>query len=131
MHPYRNFICFLLLRHVAFSQEKTDSLILNSLHFLDKNLPINFKTEEQYIFVLYEGEYYIVDKYINKEKIISREKIIYEIDKMTDNKYDFYLKIVSEYRGTFEVVKEGERCKFVNLTYVHTSPPLISRPRMK
>jgi hypothetical protein len=47
-----------------FAQTNSDKLIINSLSFLNKNLPLNFEIENQYILVFFEGDCYIVDKYI-------------------------------------------------------------------
>ena len=102
-----------LFMNVVFSQIKNDSIIINSLDFLNKEFYMNFEKAGAYILVIYEGNYYVVDKYYDKTKSIDgiKIKIIYELKNTESNEYGFSIKVAgSEYRGSFDY-KNGKMSK--------------------
>ena len=66
---------------------------------------------------------YICNEYIEKDTIqpISRLRFKYDLKKVGENKFEFILKVVSEYKGKFEVVEEDGYLSFINLSYVKTT----------
>lgn len=86
----------------ACSQTKQDSLIINSLSFLDNKFHMNFKKGAESILVLYKSDYFIYNKYYKRPKNnLNRVNIIYKLEETGNNSYSFTLKWASEIIGTF------------------------------
>ena len=105
----------LLFIKTGFTQVEKDSIITNSISFLDNKFHFNLEKAGEYILIFYEDHYYILDKYYKeKEADVTRVKVIYKLKKTGVDKYNFIFIWSGEIKGTF-YYKEG---KFDKLTYV-------------
>jgi len=102
--------------NIGFSQER-DSVIFKSLSYFDKQLHYNFETMGEYILVIYDDDYFIVDKYHNSKSSSFRTRIIYKLQKTDNSNYKFFLKSASTLNGSFNY-KNGQ---IIDLTYVRCS----------
>jgi hypothetical protein len=126
---------FLLVAFCNFNlfaqKDKEEAISLQSLEFLNKQFILHLKKMNEPVLIL-TGEYkYVCNEYVDKNNLlpISRLRFQYEIKKTGESKYEFVLKVISEYRGTFNVVEDNDNYQFLNLEYVHISPSLISLPK--
>lgn len=109
---------WLLFFKIGFSQEEKDSVILNSLAYLNNRFHLNFEKEGKYILIIYDGDYYIYNKYHKEiENNLPRIRIIYELKKLETNKYYFSLKWAGELKGTFYYING----KFDKLKYAQST----------
>ena len=104
----------------AYSQDNI-VVALQSLEFLNQIFYMNFEKEQDIILIKIDNlEEFICFKYITKTNLndVQKIKLKYELKTLTNEIFEFKLINSSEFNGTFEILKEGNEYKFINLKYV-------------
>lgn len=116
-----------LFMNTVFSQVEIDSVIMQSLPYLEKATRSNFEREGYNILVLHKGNYYIIDKYYDKARNPSSEvKTIYKLFGSESNGYSFSLETGGyTYNGIFSY--KNEKIHNFQLTMI-ANPPLVNMP---
>jgi hypothetical protein len=99
-------VIFSIFTQSASAQDETNEQIaLRTLKFLDKELNINFKKMGEPILISFRDNKYICNVYVDTTNIspIARIRFFYELTHTGDNFFDFYLKAISEFRGSFQL----------------------------
>jgi len=123
----RNYIFNILLLTTICSSnifaQNDEALALQSLHFLDRQFSLQLIRLKEPVLISINNYDYVCNEFLKKDssQSIIRLRFKYKIEKKDESKYEFYLKIVSEYRGSFKATESAGVYYISNLDYVHIS----------
>lgn len=123
----RNYIFNILLLTTICSSnifaQNDEALALQSLHFLDRQFSLQLIKLNEPVLISINNYDYVCNEFLKKDssQSIIRLRFKYKIQKKDESKYEFYLKIVSEYRGSFKATESAGVYYISNLDYVHIS----------
>lgn len=123
----RNYIFNILLLTTICSSnifaQNDEALALQSLHFLDRQFSLQLIKLNEPVLISINNYDYVCNEFLKKDssQSIIRLRFKYKIEKKDESKYEFYLKIVSEYRGSFKATESAGVYYISNLDYVHIS----------
>lgn len=127
MKETKHFIIFVILSictlNASAQDETNEQIALRTLKFLDKELKLNFNKMGEPILISFRGDKYICNEYVDSSSIspIVKIRVFYELTHTGDNFYDFYLKVASEFRGSFQL-RVDDGISWIHLIrYVHRS----------
>lgn len=121
MKKYISSIFLLLVFFCKSIFAQTDEDIAKqSLDYLDKHFYLHLKKMNEHVLITINNYQYISNEFVDKNTLLpmSRVRFKYELEKVGENKYEFILKVISETKGSFEVVKDEDGYYFRNLIYV-------------
>lgn len=103
--------------------QNDEALALQSLHFLDRQFSLQLIRLKEPVLISINNYDYVCNEFLKKDssQSIIRLRFKYKIQKKDESKYEFYLKIVSEYRGSFKATESAGVYYISNLDYVHIS----------
>jgi len=103
--------------------QNDEALALQSLHFLDRQFSLQLIRLKEPVLISINNYDYVCNEFLKKDssQSIIRLRFKYKIEKKDESKYEFYLKIVSEYRGSFKATESAGVYYISNLDYVHIS----------
>jgi uncharacterized protein YegP (UPF0339 family) len=103
--------------------QNDEALAVQSLHFLNKQFVLNLKKTNEPILISIDSYDYVCSEFVDIDslKSITRVRIKYELKKVGEGKFEFVLKVGSEFKGSFEVSEVNGIYRFTNLTYVQKS----------
>jgi len=99
---------------------QSPEIAIKSLEYLNQEFHLNLEKENELIFVKIDTFEYISFQFVSVGELKDLKKIKwkYELRELKANKYEFNLRISSEYIGSFELKEENGKYKFFNLKYV-------------
>jgi hypothetical protein len=105
------------------SAQNDETLALQSLNFLNKKFVLHLEKMNEPVLISINNYNYVGNEFVDKGTLqpIARLRFQYELKKIGGRKYEFILKVVSEFKGSFEVSEENGYYNFSNLTYVTKS----------
>jgi len=99
--------------------QNIEEIALQSLDYLNEQFHLNLKKMNEPVLITINNTMYVCNEYVEKSTLVPlyRLRLQYEI-RNEGYKYRFVLRLISEYRGSFDVVENEGRYTFRNLNYV-------------
>lgn len=103
--------------------QNDEALALQSLDYLNNQFVLHLKKMNEPVLISINNYYYVCNEFVDKDALqsIIRLRFKYELKKVGERKFEFVLKVVSEFKGSFEVSEDNGSYYFTNLSYVKKS----------